>query len=658
MIKYLILVTIFLSSSLIAQEKYFIYFNDKGIDNNTSLNKSSELYNDALSKLSPRAIERRRKILGDDIINYDDIPVSQNYKNQLRELGINVIHELSWFNSVSAYLTEEQFNKVITLPFVKSVEPVRKISFKEPELTNSVLSKIVASDSMITYGNSLTQLELSDVPFVHSKGIYGNNVLIGILDSGFDWKKHESLMYRNVIDEYDFVFDDSVTANQTGDVIGQDSHGTFVFSLIAGYTNGVMIGPAFNSSFILAKTEDIKDETNIEEDNYAAALIWMESLGVDITTSSLGYNIFDSGYSYTYSDMNGKTAVVTKAAELAFDRGVSTFTSAGNEAQTKWKYIIAPADGFNTIAVGAVDRYGSKANFSSIGPTSDGRIKPDIVALGVGNYGAISGTVDQYNSGNGTSFAAPIASGIAALLLSAHPHLKNTQIRSIILSTASNTENPDNQIGYGIISAKRAIEYPNLEFADNNYILHKIIFDDNINSESVKISYSYGNTAIPETQMDKANGYTFNYSFPQVIDGEKIKFHIAYTDSTGLTYRIPETGNYEFNYGSDIISLNLTTSTNFDYDVLSDFYPNPFIPQNHRSTKIAFESSGNEYFKIAIIDASGQKVIDKNIFATAGENTFEWDGYSSQGYLCASGVYYALIQFAGKEYGKKLVLLK
>jgi len=658
MIKYLTIFYLVLSSLLIAQDKYFIYFKDKGIDNKTSLNKTSVQYTEVLNKLSPHAIERRMKSMGDNIINYDDIPILQSYKDKLNALGINIVHELSWFNSLSTYLTQEQLMEVKALPFVKSIEPVKKLYFNNPEETFPVLSKINLGDSLIIYGNSFKQLNLSDVPIVHSKGIYGKDVIIGILDTGFDWKKHESLKNRKVIAEYDFIYGDSVTSNQEQDVSNQDDHGTFIFSLIAGYFDSVMIGPAFNSSFILAKTEDMGSETHIEEDNYAAALIWMESLGVDITTSSLGYNIFDSGYSYTYSDMNGKTAIVTIATELAFQRGVSTFAAAGNEGNNSWKYIIAPADGFNIIAVGAVNELGTRASFSSLGPTADGRIKPDVVAMGVNDFGAIAGTVDLYGYKNGTSAATPIASGVAALLLSAHPHLKNTQIRNIILNTSSNSENPNNLIGYGIISAKRAIEYPNLEFVNDNYVLHKIIFADRLNPDSVKISYSYDNVVIPETQMEQVNNYSFTFTLPQFISGKKIKFHITYSDSLNNNFRSPEIGEFEFVYGSDIISLNLKTQPTFSYNFISDFYPNPFLPQNHKTAKINFQSSANEIFNIAIIDASGQKVIEKNIITIAGENTFEWNGYSNQGILCASGVYYALIQLGGKEYGKKLVLLK
>ncbi len=658
MIRYLTFILILFSSLIFGQQKYFIYFTDKGIDSKTVLNKSSKYYNDALSNLSQRAIDRRIKNMGKEIINYDDLPIQDNYKEQLRAIGIKIVHELNWFNSVSAYLTDQQINQVKTLPFIKSVEPVKEIRFQNSDKSDNDLLKNNQSDSIINYGNSFKQINLSDVPLVHSKGIYGNDVIIGILDSGFDWKKHESLKNRKVIGEYDFVFNDSVTANQSGDSPNQDSHGTYIFSLLAGYKDSVMIGPAFNSTFILAKTEDIRSETNVEEDNYAAALIWMESLGVDITSSSLGYNIFDSGYSYTYSDMDGKTAIVTKVAELAFQRGVSTFTSAGNEGNTQWKYIIAPADGLSIIAVGAVDEFGIRAGFSSIGPTSDGRIKPDIVAFGVNTFGAVAGTVNGYKLNSGTSTSAPIASGVAALLLSAHPYLKNTQIRSIILETASNSSDPNNQIGYGIISAKNAIEFPNLEKVNNGYVLHQTIFEKNINPQSVKIVFSITNDLLQEYDLNKTGDYDYIFALPQTINGERAEFNIKYLDSLNTIHILPNAGRYKFIYGSDIISLNLQISNTVSNYQVSDLFPNPYIPANNKTTRINFKSTGNELFKIAIIDASGQKVIEKNIITKEGENYFEWNGYSNQGYLCASGIYYALIQLGGKEYGKKLVLLK
>ena len=658
--KYILIFLILLTPLVFPQEKYFIYFTDKGKENSNSLNKNSSAYIQAVKELSPKAIERRIKNLGNDFITYDDLPIYKNYIYELENLGVQIIRKLSWFNSVSANLTADQIEIVKTLPFVNSVEPVKKLYFQNDPKINPDLLLESNADTSYGYGVSLKQMNLSDVPIVHSKNINGENVLIGILDSGFDWKLHNSLKDRSVIAEYDFIFDDSVTANQTGDAPTQDSHGTYVFSILAGFVDSVLIGPAFNSSFILAKTEDIRSETHIEEDNYASALIWMESFGVDITTSSLGYNIFDSGYSYTYSDMDGRTTVVTKAAEYAFQRGVSTFTSAGNEGNNSWKYIIAPADGYNIISVGAVDEFSNLAGFSSRGPTYDGRIKPEVVAFGVNTYGAVAGTNNGYRFASGTSAAAPIASGVAALLLSSHPHLKNTQMRSIILESASNSSNPDNQIGYGIISAKNAIEFPNLENINGQYILHKTIFDENINANSVHIVFQIADDLLEAIPMTKSGDYDFTYTFPIKSNGELVEFTIMFSDSQNNNYTLPQVGKYKFNYGSDIISLNLDAPSLPNYDGVSDFFPNPFVPANHKYVSFHYYTKGNEILNVAIIDGSGQKVKEFKITtsAFAGYYPFEWDGMAERGYLCASGVYYALIQLGGKEYGKKLVLLK
>jgi len=358
--------------------------------------------------------------------------------------------------------------------------------------------------------------------------------------------------------------------------------------------------------------------------------------------------------------MDGRTTIVTKAAELAYQRGISTFTAAGNEGNNSWGYIIAPADGFGTIAVGGVDESGNLADFSSRGPTSDGRIKPEVVAQGVNTFGAVAGTIDGYRFANGTSAATPIASGVAALLLSAHPHLKNTQIRSIILESSSNSSNPNNQTGYGIISAKNSIEFPNLEYVNGNYILHKAFLADNILASSVNIVFESGDDLLIAYPMTKSGDYDFTYTFPPKSNGDLVEFTILYSDSQNNNLIIPQSGKYKFNYGSDIISLNLDVPSLPNYDDVSDFFPNPFVPANHKYVSFHYYTKGNEILNVAIIDGSGQKVKDFKITtsAFAGYYPFEWDGFSDRGYNCASGVYYALIQLGGKEFGKKLVLLK
>ncbi len=226
------------------------------------------------------------------------------------------------------------------------------------------------------------------------------------------------------------------------------------------------------------------------------------------------------------------------------------------------------------------------------------------------------------------------------------------------METSSSSANPNNHIGYGIISAKNAIEFPNLEKVNNSYVLHKTIFEERVDPQSVKLFYSYSDMVIPEVGMNKDNIYNYSISFPLMIDGQSVKFYITFSDSSSNIYRYPETGEYKFSYGSDIISYNLDLKPPAANYEVSDFFPNPFIPANHKTVGLYYKSIGNEIFKIAIIDGAGQKVIETSSITLTGQNYFEWNGYSERGYLCASGVYYALIQLGGKEYGKKLILLK
>ena len=595
----------------------------------------------------------------ENIINYDDLPIQQNYLNELIALGIKIENKLTWFNAVTAYLNETQKNSILQLTFVNNVEPVRTFKFKREEIIpTDYLTKAAVSQDQINYGSSFTQLNLSDIPQVHARGINGDGIIIGILDTGFKWKEHESLINAKVISEYDFVFKDSITANQSGDQYNQHNHGTAVFSVIGGYKDSVLIGAAFNSSFILAKTEDERSETQVEEDNYAAALIWMESLGVDITTSSLGYNTFDDpDNSYTYADMNGKTTIVTKAAELAFQRGVVTLSAAGNEGDDPWFHIIAPSDGFNTIAVGAVTQNNILANFSSRGPSYDGRIKPEIVAQGFGIYSASALGFSSYNSLSGTSLSTPIAAGAAALLLSAHPHLKNTQVRNILIETADNSSSPNNERGYGLVSAADAISFPNFQLIDNTYKLNKIFFSNSgVDVSTVKLNYTTNEKDYISLDMTFDGNIKFTTEFPLLPDGQMVDFFFTYTDTLGNNSREP-IGNttYKFKYGDLNIYHNLSVPIPYDFGILSQNYPNPF----NGKTTIKFIAAAVEQAEITIIDAIGQKV--KTLFnglTKVGPNSIQWDGLTDNGNLASSGVYLYVLKMGGKEYGKKMILLK
>jgi serine protease AprX len=645
-----------------SQDKYLIYFSDKSITSSERLDKSSEMYIESMNSLSQKSIQRRMKNMNaDSLITFEDVPIHHHYISQIEMLGIKIENKLKWFNAVSSYLSEEQLTAVSNLSFVSKIEQVKTLVFTKPEFkTEQQVFKKQSVKTFFDYGPSFEQLQLSDVPLVHSKGITGNNVLIGLLDTGFDWKNHESFENIHVVAEYDFIFKDNITANQEDDVPSQHDHGTRVLSIIAGFKEASLIGSSFGSDFILAKTEDIRSETHVEEDNYAAALEWMEGYGVDVTSSSLGYNIFDpSTFSYTYEDMDGKTTIVTRAAELAYRRGVLTITSAGNEGNSSWYYITAPADGINTIAIGAVDANNNVAGFSSRGPSYDGRIKPDLTARGVSVYSARPGDFSGYNSASGTSVAAPIASGIAALVLSAHPHLKNSQLRKILLETAGNSSSPDFSRGYGLISALNAVEFPNLKETGGTFELHKIFLQpEDINLLSVSVHYSTDGENFSEFAMVYDGNLTHTFKFPYFFEGDVVDLYFTFADNSNNTYREPSNENYRFYFGQLDISLNLELVKEYRDFIVSEPYPNPFLLHSHKFTRLAVKSAGDENLKITIINSVGERVDSYQIITTSGDNYFDWYGTSENNIPVASGAYIFLIELNGKRYARKIILLQ
>ncbi len=437
-----------------------IYFMDKGPRGRKELHNAADL-------LSAKSIARRAKVRNaGEVITEQDLPVEASYLALISRNVTRTRHALKWFNAVSVEATRRQIDAIRTLPFVKEVELVgRWKGTPEPEdidLKSGVAPDVVSTD-LLNYGASLPQNDLIDVPEVHNLGIYGEGVTVGVFDNGFRLLTHQAFESMNIVAQYDFV-DHKVSVIPGNPSTGFGSHGVNTLSTIGGYAPGQLIGPAFGADYILARTENDSSETPVEEDNWAAAIQWADSLGVDVTSTSLGYLDYDLPYpSWTGADMDGNTTLITRAADYAVSLGIVVVNSAGNSGLGNGinNTLGAPADGDSVIAVGAVASNGVRVSFSSVGPTTDvpARIKPDVMAMGSGVRVASSTNPAAYTTSSGTSFSCPLTAGVAALILSANPNLNPLQVRDALRNTANNAASPNNFVGWGVLDADSAIGY-------------------------------------------------------------------------------------------------------------------------------------------------------------------------------------------------------
>ncbi|MCP5062361.1 MAG: S8 family serine peptidase [Ignavibacteriae bacterium] len=488
----------------------WIYLNDKG-------NNLQQFFNDPKTVVSERSLKRRSKVKPiDKLIDYSDIPITEEYVEKLSELGIKIKHRSKWLNAVSCYVTKDILQKLQTINFVKKLDEVKiykrekddEIN-KNNQLQTTELQPNNISANNYDYGQSFAQNNMMNVPTVHDLGYTGEGVLICVMDAGFDRLSHESFSTMNIIATKDFVNGDEDV--EDGADMGEGSHGTSTLSQIGGFKEGELIGTAFGSDFILAKTENTESETQAEEDNWVAAAEWADSIGADLFSTSLGYIGFDGGGGYTHADMDGNTALITIAADLAVGKGIVVFNSAGNEGFNSMHNTLgAPADGDSVIAIGAVDANKNRASFSSVGLTVDGRIKPDLMAMGSGTWAASRTSNTSYRSFSGTSASCPIAAGVGALLLEKNSSLTPIEIRTILRNTADNSNNPNKIYGWGIIDALGALnEVPSV-------LLQTKIFLEGAYNSSLSEMIDSLNLVLPKTSPYSENPRTI-FNIPNNI---------------------------------------------------------------------------------------------------------------------------------------------
>lgn len=543
--------------------RYWIYFKDKGkFKKEDAFEIGGEAYKVALSELSDRAVWRRSKVLAPEkIVSYDDLPVDPDYISRIKELGLFPHAVSKWFNAVSIRGKKKDLDEIKKLSFVEKIEGVhflqmvKLLSFKN---NSENTAEEIKGITKYNYGPSYWQNEQIKVPALHNIGITGFGVTVGMCDDGFDWRKQEALRTRRVIGEYDWIYKDDSTQNQQSpnqiptDSWDQDGHGTATMSTLGGYADGKMIGPAFDADFWLSKTEFGATETPPEEDNWLNAVEWMESKGVEVISSSLIYKPFDKpNNEYTYKDMDGRTTVIVRAAEHCAYLGIVVCNSMGNESQTEPPSIVSPPDGDSVIAVGAVDSAGVIAYFSSNGPTSDGRMKPDVVAMGLDVWASVSshtaGSDSVFGYTSGTSFSCPITAGVCALILSAHPELTAMQVREALKMTSNKSTTPNNVYGWGLVNAYDAVLYNGMIMSnkpemktENGFTTFSVYLASKnaIDRSSVKMFFSpEGSTEFTEAANTAAEFYEgdlsgrFFATLPEGTSTSGLKFYFTASDS-------------------------------------------------------------------------------------------------------------------------------
>lgn len=465
--KKIVAIVLFFSCFLgFSQEDAWVYFNVK--------NNSQSYYNNPLLMLSQRAIDRRT--IQNIPLDSKDIPIDKALIDQIKSVsGITIMAKSKWLNALHIRGTQTVINSLKSLSFVDKIDFANKALNSTAKIVGTSKIKDVEKDEEIkvdfAYGNSANQIQMLRGDVLHKQNYTGGGKIIAVMDAGFPGVNTAQPFQRlrdnnRILGGYDFV------ARST-DFYTNDSHGTMVLSVMGGYKDGALVGTAPDASYFLFRTEDATSENPVEESYWVEAAEKADSLGVDVINTSLGYFEFDkTTYNHTYSEMDGKTAFMTRGAEIAFSRGMIVVVAAGNEGATVNPHIAVPADGISVLAIGAVTPTKTVTSFSSIGPSYDGRVKPDIMAQG--QSVVLSDASGNIGTANGTSFSSPITAGLVACLWQAFPNKTNKEIRDLIIKSADRYTTPNNQYGYGIPDFGLALSngLGNIDFLKGNVFLY------------------------------------------------------------------------------------------------------------------------------------------------------------------------------------------
>ena len=503
----LFLTVVVFAQAQISTNIYWVQFADK--------NNSPYSIDNPEAYLSPRALQRRANL--NIAIDEYDIPVNPQYLQAVANCGVELLNPSKWLNGVSVYTDDASAMEAVNaLPFVSVVRscPNDPMAQETKERWMAMEMKpMVANRAMYGYyGGAEDQVKQLNVGVLHEMGFDGTGIVVAILDGGFYGTEGHSC-FDNMREEGRLLgVRDYVYGSTT--VYSQSTHGTSCLSTMAAYVPNTMVGTAPKASYYLLHTEDAYTENIVEEYNWVSGAEYADSLGVDVCSTSLGYNGFDMvQWDHPFAHFDGHTAPMTIGAEIAATRGMICVNAAANNGDGYCTLGI-PGDAEHILTIGAVNVAGERASFSSVGPTYDGRIKPDVMALGEGTYVAngYSEWDQEYYNGNGTSFATPVLAGAVACLRQARPYASVQEVCDVIRACGNRADNPDSHYGYGIPDFSQALEMLSVEEPIGNTPSQIISVYPNPACDEVHVALNDAHKAAL-TIYDVMGRVMFTYSF-------------------------------------------------------------------------------------------------------------------------------------------------
>jgi serine protease AprX len=610
----ILIVTFCYLQSTTAQSRYIVRFKDKGTSPFSFANPSAYLSN--------RAIQRRVRY--GIAIDSMDLPVTPRYVDSVRLAGVvTILNTSKWLNQVTIRTIDPiAISKINSLPFVQ----VMSVAANRMAETNVPVNKVLdgvddvplapnpttakTTLDVFNYGSANNQVKIHQGEFLHNHGFRGEGMQVSVLDAGFyhylTLPTFDSVRINNqIINIYDFV------ANETS-VDEDHTHGMNCLSSIAANLPGVFVGTAPKANFCLYRTEDVASETRIEEHNLAAGYERADSMGVDVCSVSLGYNTFDiASQDYTYANMNGNTTMSAIATDIAAKKGMLPVVAAGNEGAKVWHYLITPGDADSALTVGAVNNAGVVASFSSYGPASNGKIKPNLAAVGQGAIVA-SPSTGLPVSGNGTSFATPNLAGLTTCLWQAFPEYNNMTIIDAMQKSATKATAPDDRVGYGIPDMKKAFVTLQTKSYTQNIVTTGCTLNATMNikydnSMTVVIEKKLSNQAVFTAYKTIAGAGTFtnkNVSFNDVFD----------TQSGGVvSYRVRVDIGTDTSFFISTINLTAPAICVNPIDEIK-INPNPIVDV----ANVIISRAAPAKMSIVVTNSAGQRVYETTYQQASG----------------------------------------